>query len=69
MGANVTMVKKPNGKWWTCIDYKDLNKVCPKESFPVPMIEQLVDTTAGDELLSFMDVYLGFNQIRMHKLD
>ena len=63
------MVKKPNGKWRICIDYKDLNKACPKDSFPLPWIEQLVDDTVGHELLSFMDAYSGYNQIRMHELD
>ncbi|RYE03027.1 MAG: hypothetical protein EOP33_09865, partial [Rickettsiaceae bacterium] len=67
--ANVVMVKKPNGKWRICIDYKDLNKACPKDCFPLPRIEQLVDATAGHELLSFMDAYSGYNQIRMHEPD
>ena len=67
--SNVVMVKKPNGKWRICIDYKDLNKACPKDSFPLPRIEQLVDATAGHELLSFMDAYSGYNQIRMHEPD
>ena len=57
--------KKPNGKWRICIDYTDLNKACPKDSFPKPRIDQLVDATAGHELLSFMDAYSGYNQIRM----
>ena len=59
--ANVVMVKKPNGKWRICIDYIDLNKACPKDSFPIPRIDQLVDVTAGHELLSFIDAYLGYN--------
>ena len=67
--ANVVMVKKPNGKWCICIDYKDLNKACPKDRFPISRIEQLVDATTGHELISFMDTYLGYNQIRMHEPD
>ena len=63
--ANVVMVKKANEKWRICIDYTNLNKVCPKDSFPLPRIDQLVDATAGHELLSFMDTYFGYNQIRM----
>ena len=55
------MVKKPNGKWRTCIDFTDLNKACPKDSFPIPRIDQLVDATSGNQLLSFMDAYLGYN--------
>jgi len=60
------LVKKANGKWRVCIDYSDLNKACPKDSFPLPRIDQLVDSTAGHELLSFMDAYSGYNQIMMY---
>ena len=63
--ANVVMVKKPNRKWRICIDYTDFNKACPKDSFPIPRIDQLVDAIAGHELLSFMDPYSGYNQIHM----
>ena len=63
--ANVVMVKKANGKWRICIDYIDLNKACPKDSFPLPKIDQLVDATSGHKLLSFMDAFSGYNQIRM----
>ena len=55
--ANVVVVKKKNGKWRVCIDFTDLNKACPKDSFPLPHIDMLVDATAGHELLSFMDAY------------
>ena len=55
--SNPVLVKKANGKWRTCIDFSDLNKACPKDSFPLPRIDQLVDSTAGHELLSFMDAY------------
>ena len=63
--ANVVMVKKPNRKWRICINYTDFNKACLKDSFPLPRIDQLVDATAGHKLLSFMDAYFGYNQIRM----
>ncbi|KAK1563904.1 hypothetical protein Q3G72_034940 [Acer saccharum] len=59
--ANVMVVKKKNGKWRVCIDFTDLNKACPKDSFPLPHIDMLVDATAGHELLSFMDAYSGYN--------
>ncbi|KAK0599178.1 hypothetical protein LWI29_003000 [Acer saccharum] len=52
-----------------CVDFTDLNKACPKDSFPLPRIDQLVDATAGHETLSFMDAYSGYNQIKMHKPD
>ena len=67
--ANPVLVKKKNGKWRTCIDFTDLNKACPKDSFPLPRIDQLVDATAGHQLLSFMDAYSGYNQIPMSPLD
>ena len=67
--ANPVLVKKPNGKWRTCVDFTDLNKTCPKDSFPLPRIDQLVDSTAGHALLSFMDAYSGYNQIPMYEPD
>ena len=59
--ANVVIVKKANGKWRMCVDFTDLNKVCPKDSYPLPRIDQLVDSTAGHRLLSFMDAFSGYN--------
>ena len=67
--ANVVMVKKANGKWKMCVDFTDLNKACPKNSYPLPRIDQLVDSTAGHRLLSFMDAFSGYNQIKMDKED
>ena len=63
--ANVVLVKKANGKWRLCIDFTDVNKACPKDSFPLPRIDLIVDATAGHELLSFMDAFSGYNQIIM----
>ena len=67
--ANVVLVKKANGKWRLCIDFTDINKVCPKDSFPLPRIDLIVDTTAVHELLSFMDAFSGYNQISMDPND
>ncbi|KAI5343293.1 hypothetical protein L3X38_011169 [Prunus dulcis] len=67
--ANSVMVRKATGGWRMCQDYTDLNKACPKDSFSLPRIDQLVDATAGHELLSFMDAYSGYNQIFMHPPD
>ena len=67
--ANVVMIKKANGKWRMCMDFTDLNKSCPKDSYPLPRIDQLVDLIAGHKLLSFIDVFLGYNQIRMDEAD
>ncbi|KAI9156470.1 hypothetical protein LWI28_007262 [Acer negundo] len=51
------------------VDYTDLNWACPKDSFPLPKIDKLIDSTVGNKLLSFMDAFLGYNQIMMHPLD
>ena len=67
--ANVLMVKKPNENWRMCMDFTDLNKACPKDSYPLPRIDQLVDSTTGHRLLSFMDTFFGYNQIRMDETD
>jgi len=65
----VVLVKKHSGKWRMCVDYFDLNKACPKDCFPLPNIDALVDAVAGYRYLSFMDAYSGYNQIPMHRLD
>ena len=67
--ANVMLVKKANGKWRLCIDFTDINKACPKDSFPFPRIDLIVDATKGHELLSFMDAFSGYNQISVDPYD
>ncbi|KAM1656066.1 hypothetical protein ACFX2K_008255 [Malus domestica] len=76
--ANVVLVRKNPTKeslslqkvlWRMCVDYTDLNKGCPKDSFPLPLIDRLINSTAGCELLSFMDAYSGYNQILMNPSD
>nr|XP_016513051.1 PREDICTED: uncharacterized protein LOC107830051 [Nicotiana tabacum] len=67
--ANVVMVKKKNGKWRMCVDFTNLNKACPKDSFPLPHIDQFIDATAGHELLRFLDAYSSYNQILMEEQD
>jgi hypothetical protein len=54
---------KANGKLLMCIDYTNLNKACPKDPYPLPRIDQIVDSTSGCDLLSFLDAYSGFHQI------
>ena len=63
------VVKKKNGKWRVCVDFTDLNKACPKESYPLPQIDRLVESTTGNELMSFIDAFSGYNQILMHRDD
>ena len=67
--ANIVVVKKTNGKWRVYINLTDLNKSSPKDPFPLPHIDKLVDATAGHLLLSFMDEFSGNNQILMHPED
>ena len=67
--ANVVMVKKANGKWKMCVDFTDLNRACPKDSYPFSRIDNLVDSTARHELLSFMDAFSSYNQIRLEETD
>jgi hypothetical protein len=65
--ANTIMVKKANGKWRMCNDFIDLNKACPKDEFPLPRIDSLVDAAATSELMSLLDCYSGYHQIWMKK--
>jgi hypothetical protein len=67
--ANTVMVKKANSKWIMCIDFTDLNKACPKDEFPLPRIDSLVDAAASSELMSLLDCYSGYHQIWMKKED
>jgi hypothetical protein len=67
--ANIVMVKKANGKWRMCIDFTDLNKACPKDEFPLPRIDSLVDAAATSELMSLLDCYSSYHQIWMKKED
>ena len=67
--ANVVMVKKANGKWRMCVDFTDLNKVFPKDSYFLPRIDTLVDSTTRHQLLSFIDAFSGYNQIKMEEAD
>ena len=56
--ANVVMVKKPNGKWRMCVDFTDPNRACPKDSYLLPQIDTLVDSTTRHELLRFHGRFL-----------
>jgi hypothetical protein len=66
--ADVVMVKKSNENWRMCMDFTDLNKVCPKDSFPLLKIDKLVDSTVGFEYLTSLDANSGY-QVPMHLND
>ena len=55
--ANTVVVKKKNGKWRICIDFTNLNRACPKDPFPMPKINQLVNATYGHLRMSFLDAF------------
>ena len=67
--ANVVVVKKKNKKERVYIGFTDLNKSCPKDPFPLPHFDKLVDARARHQLMSFMDAFSGYNQILMHPKD
>ena len=67
--ANIVMVKKANSKWRMCVDFIDLNKAYPKDSYLLLRIDLLVESTAGHQLLSFMDAFSRYNQIRLDEAD
>jgi hypothetical protein len=52
-----------------CVDFTDLNKACPKDPYPVPNIDRLIDGASGYKTLSFMDAYSGYNQVKMNPTD
>ena len=65
--SDVVLVKKYNAKWSMCIDYTELNQAFPKDAYPLPNINKLVDNSDGFKLLSFVDAYSSYNQIPMEK--
>lgn len=67
--ANPVLGSKKNKSWCMCIDFKDVNHVCPKDHFPLPRMDQIVESTAGCEKLCFLDAYSGHHQIRMKSSD
>jgi hypothetical protein len=73
--SNLVLVEKKKDEpaivkvWRMCVDYTNLNKTCPKDPFPLPRINQVIDSIAGCELLSFIDAYSGFHQIPLYEPD
>jgi hypothetical protein len=68
--VNLVLVQKKNTtEWHMCVDYTDLNKHCPKDSFGLPQIDQIIDSIVGSALLSFLDCYSGYHQIALKEED
>jgi hypothetical protein len=67
--ANVVMVQKKSGNWRMCIDFTSLNKACPKDNFPLPRIDKIVDSAARCEVMSLLDCFSGYHQIYMKEDD
>ena len=63
------VVPNKGGRWKVCVDYTNLNEACPKDSFPLPCIDQIVDAATRHGILSFLDSFFGYHQISMHPLD
>ena len=67
--SNMVVVKKKNEKWRVYVDFTNLNQACPKDPFPLPKIDQLVDAIAGHDRMSFLDAFQGYHQISLSTED
>ena len=59
--SNTILVDKKKGEIRICTYFRDLNHACPKDNFPTPFIDQILDECAGSEIFSFMDGFFGYN--------
>jgi hypothetical protein len=67
--SNLVSVNKKQGTIRVCVDYRDINKDCPKDNFPTPFIDQIVDDCIGSEIFSLMDGFSRYNQFNILPVD
>jgi hypothetical protein len=67
--ANTVPVKNKNRKWRMCVDFTDLNKACKKDDFPLERVDKIVDDAGNSEMLSLLDMFSGYHQLRVRKED
>jgi hypothetical protein len=72
--SSLVLVNKKQGTICVCVDYRDINKYCPKDNYPTPFVDQIIDDCARSEIFSLMDGFFGYNQINIlpadqHKTD
>ena len=59
--SNIVHVDKNQGTIWVCVDYRDINRACPKDNYPTPFIDQIIDECVGSEIFSLMDGFSSYN--------
>jgi hypothetical protein len=67
--SNLVPVNKKQGMIRVCVDYRDINKSCPKDNYPTPFVDQIVDDCAGSEIFFLMDGFYGYNHINIFPTD
>ena len=67
--SNIVPIKKKNGQIRCCVDFRNLNRACPKDKFPLPNMDLLIDSAARNAMFSFMDGFSEYNQFRMAPKD
>jgi hypothetical protein len=63
--SSIVPVQKKDGRWRVCVDFRDLNRATPKDEYPMPIAEMLINVVDGNKIMSFMDANAGYNQIFM----
>jgi hypothetical protein len=63
--SSIVPIQKKDGRWRVYVDFRDLNRATPKDEYPMPVTEMLINTATGNKILSFMDGNVGYNQIFM----